>query len=553
MPNSNIDQNPLIKVLHNCKRAIAFNFLFSFFISFFTLATSIYSLQILDRVLSSSSVETLMMLSLIMLIIYIILGFLQAIRSLILMKIANWLDQKLSPILLNMAICGDNKNAGSQDLRDLNNIKSFITSNAASNLFDAPFVIIYFIVIFIIHYINGFIALTGAIILFFLAFLNDKLTRKKLTKAQSVNIIAMQKIDALSQNFQSIKSMAMSDNLLNSWQKINNQVTRNDNQAFHTSTIINSITKSIRLLIQMITMAVAALLVISNQMSAGGIIAISILTSKALAPFDALISIYRSLVNCQKSLGRINQKLQNNYRQDKKIKFGQIQADLGIEKLSYKHPQAEKLIIKNINIKIRQGQIIAVIGKSGSGKTTLIQLIAGIIKPSKGLIRIGGWNINDLELKQLGKYIGFLPQNIQLFDDSVKNNIARMDQKASDQQVIKAAKLANVHDIILKFDQGYQTNCHKLSFGQKQRVALARAFYGDVKLVILDEPNSNLDVNGNNALINCLITAKKQNITVIIVSHRPEILSTTDKTLVIHQGEAKLFDDTQIVLKKLQQ
>jgi len=548
-------QNNLLKqYLNACKRALTYNFIFSFAINVLMLATSIYSLQILDRVLSSGSLETLMMLSVIMLVVYVILAFLQIIRSFIFNQISNWLDDKLSSPLLESSISfnsSNNSNLGSQNIRDLANIKSFITGQAITHLFDAPWAIVYFAVIFLIHWINGFIVVAGAAILFLLALLNEKLTKQASEKANEINVLSMRKIESISRNAEVIKAMGMRENITKIWQKINQELIKKNNIALSRSSIISSITKSIRLFIQMLTMAVGAVLVIDNKMSAGGIIATSILSGKALAPFDAAVTIYKSMINSKKSYQRLYQSLEHYQAQEDKLELPQPQGKIELEKLVYKLPDSDQMIIKGINLTINAGEIIGIIGSSGSGKTTLARLIVGVLIPDKGAVRIDEANIADQDDIKLGDHIGYLPQDIELFNANIKENISRMSQEPSSEDIIQAANFTDTNKLILKLNKGYETNAHCLSAGQRQRIALARAFYGNPKLVVLDEPNSNLDIQGDNALLKTIQNAKQKQITTIIISHRPTILDNVDKILVIHEGEAKMFDEAHKVIANL--
>lgn len=552
MKNQNqIKENLLKQSLILCQRAFAYNFIFSFFINIFTLATSIYSLQVLDRVLSSSNLNTLLMLSIIMIVIYVILGFLQAIRSFIFTQISNWLDSKLSSIVLESSITYESKNKGSQNLRDLTTLRSFITGQAITHLFDAPWCIIYFIVIFIIHWTNGFIVLGGAIILLILALLNEKLTKKNIEKINEINVLSMQQVDAISRNSEVIQAMGMKENITKSWQEINKEYNKISTITQSKSAVISSVTKSIRLLIQMLTMAVGAVLVIKGKMSAGGIIAVSILSGKALAPFDAAVTIYKSLIDSNKSYQRLVEVLKNYEAKEQKIKLPQPHGKLDIENLIYKLPNSDHLIIKAINAKINAGEAIGIIGPSGSGKTTLARLIVGILQPTKGTIRIDDADIKNQDSEDIGQYLGYLPQDVELFNVTVKENIARMHKKAKSEAIIAAAKFANVHELILRFPLGYETNANSLSAGQRQRVALARAFYQTPKIVVLDEPNSNLDNEGEVALVKAIQNAKKHKITTITISHRPSILKSVDRILVMHAGEIKMFDSAEKVIKAL--
>ena len=545
------NDNLLKEYLGLCRRAFAYNFIFSFFINVLMLSTSIYSLQILDRVLSSNSMETLLMLSIIMIVVYIILAFLQTIRSFIFTQISNWLDSKLSSPLLESSITFDAKTKGSQNLRDLQTIKSFINSPAVTHLFDGPWAIVYFIVIFFIHWINGFIVVVGAVILFILALVNEKLTKKQVEKSNEINVLSMKRVDTISRNAEVVKAMGMKFDMTNSWQKINKELTKISTSLAVRSAIITNITKSIRLLIQMAVMAVGAILVIKGKMSAGGIIATSILTGKALAPFDHAVTIYKALLNAKKSYSRLSENLKTHEEKEEKLELPEPKGEIQLDKIFYKIPNTDQAIIKGINIKINPGEIVGIIGPSGSGKTTLARLMTDVLTPDKGSVRLDGSDLKNQDSEEIGKYIGYLPQDIELFEGTIKDNIARMKEKVKAEEIVEAAKFANIHDLIIKLPKSYETNAIHLSAGQIQRIGLARAFFRKPKFVILDEPNSNLDTEGENALMKTIEAAKKEKITTIIISHRPTILNIVDKILVLHDGQAKIFDEAKKVIKQL--
>jgi PrtD family type I secretion system ABC transporter len=549
------EQNIIKSAFGSCKRAFYFAFIFSFFISIFMLAMPIYSMQVLDRVLSSGSVETLVFLSLIILILFIFLGILTAIRSLIFIHIGSWLDKKLSPDLFNNIIenQASDKNLNSQNLRDLQIIKSFISGPNLAIIFDAPFALVYLIFIFFIHPINGLITVVGALILLKMAFINENSTHQLIEQSNQLQIDVMKNFEIISSNSEVILAMAMKGNVRDKWQAGNSKLQDLNNKLAVRSNVISSTTKIIRLLIQMITMAASAALVIFNKMSSGGIIATSILAGKALAPFDSAVSLWKSIITVRKSYSRLNQSLKSYKINQEKILLPDIRGEITVEKLSYKLPGLDKLIIKNISFQIDPGQIIAIVGKSGSGKTTLARLLVGAIKPSAGNIRIDDANLADQNFEEIGKFIGYLPQGIELFKGSVKENIARMNKDVKDQEVIMAAEFCSNHQMILRLNTGYETPIEKdarnLSGGQKQRIALSRAFFGQVKFVVLDEPNSNLDQEGEMALIKTLKTAKENKITIVIITHKPSIASFCDKVLLLQDGEIKAFDEAKTLIK----
>lgn len=541
--------------LKYCSQAFLFAFVFSFFISIFMLAMPIYSMQVLDRVLSSGSIETLIFLSLIIAILFIFLGILTAIRSTVFIHIGNWLDKKLSPILFNNIIenQANDQNVNSQNLRDLQIIKSFIMGPNLAVVFDAPFALVYLIFIFFIHPINGIITVVGALILLKMALINERSTHQLIEKSNQQQIEVVKNFEIISSNSEVILAMAMKGNVRDKWQSSNLKLQDLNSILAIRSNVISSITKILRLLIQMITMAASAALVIYNKMSSGGIIATSILAGKALAPFDSAVTLWKSIITAKKSYNRLNQSLKFYQDNQNKIELPEIKGEILVEKLSYRLANSDKFIIKNMSFKIDPGQAIAIVGKSGSGKTTLARLLVGVLKPATGSVRIDNANLADQNLEEIGKFIGYLPQGVELFKGSIKENIGRMNKEVIDREIIAAAEFCSNHQMILRLQNGYETLIEKdarnLSGGQKQRIALSRAFFGPVKLVVLDEPNSNLDQEGEIALISALKAAKEAKITTIIITHKPSIASFCDKILLISDGEIKAFDEAKSLLK----
>ena len=306
--------------------------------------------------------------------------------------------------------------------------------------------------------------------------------------------------------------------------------------------------------LQTITMASSAILVMHNKMSSGGIIATSILAGKALAPFDNAITLWKSLKTAKAAYFRLNESLKNYASEKGKIELPTPHGEIVVDKLIYKLEKSDRILIKGISFKINPGEVIGIIGPTGSGKTTLARLLVGVLKPSSGIVKIDGANLFDQDLEKIGKHIGYLPQDVELFKGLVKHNIARMHKEAKDEEIIKAAQFCDVHEIILSLSQGYETQIEKdasnLSAGQRQRIALARAYFGDVKFVVLDEPNSNLDAEGEAALNNAILRAKENKITTIIITHRTSVISICDKVMVLRDGEVKAFDNAYKVLNK---
>ena len=555
--NLQIPQQQIIKLsLDSCKKAFWFCLIFSFFISIFTLASSIYSMQVLDRVLSSNSFETLLYLTIIVLVFLIFLGILTQIRSTIFLHVSNWLDEKLSSVLFNSSIeaQGSNKNISSQNMRDLQTIKGFISGPNLATLFDAPFAVIYLIMIFFIHFINGFITLIGGLIMLKMAYINEKSTKELIDKTNQMQVEVMKDFEIISSNSEVINAMGMKANVRENWQAGNDELRKASTDLTTLSNKISSITKTLRMALQTITMASSAILVMYNKMSSGGIIATSILAGKALAPFDNAIGLWKSLKTAKSSYFRLNESLKYYVEEKGKIELPIPRGEIIVDKLIYKLEKSDRLLIKGISFKINHGEVIGIIGPTGSGKTTLARLLVGVLKPNSGIVKIDGANLFDQDLEKIGKHIGYLPQDVELFKGLVKHNIARMDKNAKDEEIIKASQFCDVHEIILSLSQGYETLIEKdasnLSAGQKQRIALARAYFGDVKFVVLDEPNSNLDSEGETALNNAILRAKENKITTIIITHRTSVISICDKVMILRDGEIKSFDSIDKILGK---
>ena len=555
-----LEDNKIDQALKACKRAFNYIIFFGFIASFLTLTTSIYSLEVFDRVLSSGSIETLIALTIIIVIFSIILHFIQAIRLSITSHISKYLDKKLSSLFVGLSLTSlktDNSKASvPQNIKDLSAIRNFITSPTLITTIDAPWSLIYILVIFFIHSLPGFIVTAGALVLLFLAWLNDALTKKQTEKVNQMNIHSIKELEIINRNTEVIEAMAMKDTIIDNWQEINQKLNNLQSELSFKSNVMTNFTKFFRAMIYVVLIAIGAVLTLTNKMSPGGIIAISILSSKALMPFDAAINLWNNLLNSKKAYDRLKKLTKDNDKEVDLISLPEPKGKLTIEGLAFNLPNNKKPIIKGVNITINPGEIVAIIGPTAAGKSTLSKLIAGIYKPTLGTVRLDNADILNWKPEEIGQYVGYLPQDVELFNGTIKQNIARMNKKAKDEDVVKAAQLAHTHNLILNLPKSYETDIGawgtNISAGQRQRIGLARAFFGNPKLVILDEPNSNLDQEGEVALAMTLKQAKKQKITTIVISHRQNVLQAVEKILVIHRGEAKIFGPRDEVLKKLQ-
>ncbi len=392
-----LEDNKIDQALKACKRAFNYIVFFGFIVSFLTLATSIYSLEVFDRVLSSGSIETLIALTIIIVIFSIILHFVQAIRSTITSHISKYLDQKLSSLFIDLSLTSlkedNSKSSVPQNIKDLSAIRNFITSPTLITTIDAPWSLLYILVIFFIHPLPGFIVTSGALILLFLAWLNNALTKKETEKVNSMNMHSIKELEILNRNAEVIEAMAMKDTLITNWQEINEKLTKLQSELTFKSNVISNFTKFFRAMIYVALVAIGAVLTLTNKMSPGGIIAISILSGKALMPFDAAINIWNNLLNSKKSYDRLKTLTNDNDRELNLISLPEPAGKLTIEQLAFNLSKVKKPIIKGINITINPGEVIAVIGPTAAGKSTLAKLIAGIYKPTLGTVRLDNADI----------------------------------------------------------------------------------------------------------------------------------------------------------------
>lgn len=547
---------PLLKILSHAKRSLLYASLFSFAISILMLAMPIYSMQILDRVMSSHSMETLIMLTLICVAWLFFLSIFTAVRSFIFNSITEWLDRTLAPHLLEDAITksalGARINAA-QHQRDLGTIKSFITGGLGT-LLDAPWSFVYIILIYMMGPLLGFVCIIGLVLMLIMGVVNEMATKKASNRASREAIASQQLADIASRSSEAIESMGMMENILTHWKKIHLVSMEHQVVAAHRSNIIQSVSRFIRLLIQIAITGFGGYLVIKGDMTAGAMIASSTLVGRALAPFENAITLWKSWLATREAYTRLN----DNLAKSKLIERGSVELPmphgaLSVENVIYT-PARSAPIIKGVSFALQPGEGLGIIGPSAAGKSTLSRLIIGLLPPTHGAVRLDGAETFKWMRSDFGKYVGYLPQNVDLFPGTIKDNIARMDPNAPMEKVLEAAQMANVHDLILRLPKGYETECGdsnlNLSPGQRQRVGLARALYNNPKFVLLDEPNLNLDGEGERALIDVLRKMKAAGMTFVVVAHRPTIVSTVDKLLVLRAGTVEKFGPRDEILRQ---
>jgi len=551
------EKNFLQKTIELSKVSFLSIFIFSAAINFLMLALPIYTLQVLDRVVSSNSIETLVMLTIVIMGLFVAFTFFSYIRSATLILIGKWFDRKIGEDLLSSSIATSSIMpgiSGSQNLRDMNTLKSFLTGAGVTSIADAPWAIIFIVVLYMINFWPATIALGGGILLFLLAILNEKIVSKGMREANEKNIRNLHYVEASTRNSEVIEAMGMTSAVSALWMKNNKEVLDTQTISSSRSALITSLAKFIRMVLQIAIMAVGALLVINQELSVGGIIACSILSGRALAPFEGAIASWQGIRNAKDAYIRLNKAIDATPQRQQAMNLPTPEGHLSVEKVVYAPPGSQAPILKGIGFQLVAGDSLGMIGPSAAGKSTLAKLIVGVYKANSGEVRLDGADVYTWNRDDFGQHVGYLPQDVELFNASIRDNIARLREDANDEDIINAAKMCGAHDLILRLPNGYDTvigvGGNKLSAGQRQRIGLARAFFGNPKLVVLDEPNSNLDDVGESALATTLKNAKAKNITVIVIAHRPSILNFVDKVLVLRDGMVGEFGTSQEILQK---
>lgn len=546
------------EALQQTRRAFVYVALFSAALNILMLGVPLYSLQVLDRVISSRSMETLTMLTVIAVAVFFCVGLFHAVRSFVLTRIGEWLDRELGPTLLKASVMRsalrNEPSGGGQNLRDLLNVRNFIAGPGVTALFDAPFSLLFWAVIMLIHPVLGLLTFLGAMALLVLATLTELTTRKPLRIAGQMQIKNMNSAEAATRNAEVIESMGMLDHVVHHWQKQNAQVQEMHGSAINRSNVITAASRILRLVLQIMVIGFGAYFAINNEITVGGMIACSILTGRALAPFEAAIGSWKSMIGAREAYRRLNVSLEKLTDDRGTMPLPAPEGRLEADKLIFHIPGAAKPIIRGISFRLEPGESVGIIGPSAAGKSTLAKLIVGIWKPSAGVIRLDGADVYKWNRADFGQYVGYLPQDVELFDGSVAQNIARMREDFSPEAVIGAAQWAGVHEMILQLPKGYETEIgefgHLLSPGQRQRIGLARALYGKPRLLVLDEPNSNLDGQGERSLVKAIQVAKQHRITTVLVAHRPSIVSGLDKIIMLREGLIEAFGPRDEVLSK---
>jgi ATP-binding cassette subfamily C protein/ATP-binding cassette subfamily C exporter for protease/lipase/ATP-binding cassette subfamily C protein EexD len=539
--------------LKECRSAFWSIAFFSFVMNILVLAIPLYMLQVMDRVLRSSSVETLLLLTVIATVAVLIMSILDTLRNSIAMRAGSWFNDKLGPIFLESScraqIRGDY--SGTEMLRDLGFLQGFIATQGMAAFFDSPWLPIFIVFIWQLHPYLGMVALTSAVSLLAISFITEWLTHKPSVKADETQIEIMRLADATIRNAEAVHAMGMMPAMTARWRSLNDVVTEAIHYAGDMSGYILTVSKFVRSAVQIAILGMGAWLVIQNLITPGGMIAAAILLSRALAPIEMAIGVLKGFLRARLAYDRLNEHAKTYPPIANRTWLPEPVGHLTVENLTYTVPETGHVILNDITFHAEPGEVLAIVGPSGAGKSTLCRLLVGLNEPVSGDVRIDGNDLRHWDRSQLGQLVGFLPQEVELFSGTLGENIARM-RSAADEEVLAAAKLAHVHSLIQRLPLGYDTTIGeggvRLSGGQRQRVGLARAVFGTPRLVVLDEPNSNLDQAGESSLAETLKALKQRGCTVIVVGHRPSTLSEADKLLVVQDGSVTMFGDRDDVM-----
>ncbi|MFO7309958.1 MAG: type I secretion system permease/ATPase [Pseudomonadota bacterium] len=543
--------------LRACCRGIMQVGAFSVVINLLMLTVPLYLFQLSDRVLTSRSIDTLVMLSVIAIGALTLLVVLDGLRRFVLTRIAVQLESLLgAPVMaaaLRSADVGATRDI--QALRDLQQVRSFINGPVMLVLFDAPMAPLYFLAVFLIHPMLGVLATLAGLVLFGIAVLNERLTAKDYGAAGNYAMRANVQAAAQARNAQVIGAMGMLEEAILLWGRENAasmkaQVNANDRNIY-----LASLSRYVRLVTQVGILGWGAYLAVQGSVTGGMMIAASLIASRALAPIEGAIEGWRGFVQAKAAYGRIRSLLDTPTNDTERMLLPKPEGRLQADKILYIPPGTRRTVLNGVSFTLEAGDSLAIIGPSGGGKSTLARMLVGCIAPTAGSVRLDFMDLRNWDRRQLGESIGYLPQDIELFPGTIKANIARMRQDATDEEIAKAAVLAGVHEMISGFQDGYETEIavdgSPLSGGQKQQIALARAFFGDPRVIVLDEPNANLDTAGERALAAALARAKRQGITVVLVTQRPAVLQSVNKILILREGQVAAFGERDQILPRL--
>ena len=557
------EHSPGTKELEKALSAVKQHFIyagsFSAAVNLLVLVPTLYMLQVYDRVLSSGSFSTLGVLTFLMVFLLLAMGGFEWVRSYILVAASNKLELVLRNRVFNATFrttLFSGNRTGAQAINDLISLRQFLTGNGIFAFFDAPWFPIYVLIMFGFHFWFGVSAIITGIIMVALAWYNDAATSSKLKEANAEAALASARLNSTLRNAEIIEAMGMTGNVRGYLQKQSDNVLLLQTEASKKAGLLTSLSKTFRMIVQSLMLGLGALLALDQQISPGAVIAGSLLLGRALAPLDVLVGSWKGFTVARAQYERLVKLLDQIPPDPERMSLPPPQGNLQVEAIVVAPPGSRTPVLRNVSFDLRAGEALGVIGPSASGKSTLARAVLGVWPSLAGKVRLDGADIANWNREELGPYIGYLPQDIELFDGSISENIRRFGPPDAE-KVVAAAQMAGVHELILRLPEGYDTiisgSGGVLSGGQRQRIGLARAIYGNPKLVVLDEPNSNLDDQGERELVAAMLRIKAAGCTVLVISHRTMILGSVDKLLVLKDGNTIAFGPRDQVLAALKQ
>ena len=541
-PGGNV--RDLVGRLH---RYFAYAGLFSLAINVLLLVPALYLLQVFDRVLSSHSEETLVMLSAGAFLALALMALLDVVRARLLAACGVALDRWLGPGVLQCLLDQTARLGGIEHLnglRDVAMLRSFLVGAGVISLFDAPWLPLFLVLIYLFHPVLGALALLGALVMLGLAAANERFTRRPLERVQAEGRRTGRFVDAATRSAETVNALGMQLAVTRRWADLNEATLQAQREASRLGATFSGLTKLTRQTVQMGMLGAGAYLVIAQHLSSGVMIACTIILGRALAPVEMLVAGWRNLVEVRSAWLRLARLLDARPAAAAATELPAPRGAVAVERVSHAFPRAARPVLRGVSFSLQAGESLGIIGPTAAGKSTLARLLVGIWKPASGSVRLDGVEVSAWDRGQLGPHIGYVPQTVELFGGTVADNIARLGQPDS-AAVVRAAQRAHAHEMILRLPRGYDTDAgdagEALSPGQRQRVALARALYGDPRLIVLDEPNANLDVDGDEALVQAIHDLKAAGVTVVVIAHRPSLLGGVDRLLVLKDGVAELF------------
>lgn len=552
-------KTPLQNAYGRYKAILGATFLFGFVINLLLFVGPIYMLQIYDRVLSSRNETTLVMLTVVAVGLLVTYGIMEYIRSRMLVRAGMQFDEVISAPLFSRAVKAQlaNPAGGSQYiLSDIDKIREFITGQGIIAFFDAPWVPLFLAICFLFHPWLGLVATVGALIIFILALANELMTRNFLKTAGNASQGANHFASATLQNAEVIRALGMEKQLADRWMSKHDAMLVDQAKASDRAGVVVSGSKFVRMTLQVAILGVGAYLVLHQEISAGIMIAASIIMGRALSPVEMAVGQWKQFIAARQADGRLKALLASVPETVTRTDLPAPKGNITVHQLTSAIPGTRITVLKNVSFALEAGDVMAMVGASGSGKSSLVRHLVGVWSPLAGTVRLDGAEIGHWDPDRLGEHLGYLPQDVKLFSGTVAENIARFHSPDSSDPIIEAAMLSGAHEMIQNFSEGYETQVGdggtQLSGGQRQRVGLARALYNSPKLVVLDEPNSNLDQVGEAALHDAILRLKERGTTVIIVTHKMNLLSVSDKVLLLEDGLVKSFGPSSEFIKATQ-